>query len=376
MTAATTRDVDGATARNRNSFDAIRMFAASCVFFSHQIGMAGRIEPVLGPSGISLASTGLYIFFALSGYLIFMSLARDPRGSRFVTARLLRIYPGSVVSVLFCVALGASLSTLPLFEFWRSPMTWSYLAHNVAIVVTPTKLMLPGVFENARWPVVNGSIWTIKYELLCYLVIWCIDRLVLSCAVLRRGALLVMTIALIGGYVYQTSFYSLPKGNLFFVGFNTFNLLRFFMVFCAGASYAASEPLGERVRMTFLAVPGTLIVFGPTPAFAKAGVILFLTLLAIEVGRTPVFFSRIYRGLGDLSYGTFLYAYPIQNLITTRFYDGHNFATVTLMSFAVVLFCAFLSWHLVEKPALAVKDGIDSRRLSPTSTSPSCAACR
>lgn len=374
MTAAATRDADGPTARNRNSFDAIRMFAASCVFLSHQIGMAGHTEPVLGPSGISLASTGLYIFFALSGYLVFKSLARDPRGSRFVAARLLRIYPGSVVSVLFCVALGASLSTLPPPEFWRSPVTWSYLAHNAAIVVTPTKLTLPGVFDDARWPVVNGSIWTIKYELLCYAILWGVDRLVSSHAAVRRRALLAVTAALIGGYVYRTSFYPLPEGELFFVGFNAFNLIRFFMVFCAGASYAASEPLGERVRVAFLAVPGILIALGPTPAFAKAGVILLVTLLAIEVGRTPVFFSRIYRRVGDLSYGTFLYAYPIQNLVTTRFYDGQNLATVTLASFAAVLVCAFLSWHLVEKPALAVKDGIDGHRLALHSASPSGAA--
>ena len=365
---------DGQPTRNINSFDAIRMFAASCVFLSHQIGMAGYAEPVLGPSGISLASTGLYIFFALSGYLVFKSLSRDPRGSRFAAARVLRIYPGSVVSVLFCVALGAWMSVLPLSEFWRSSVTWSYLAHNGAIVVTPTKLTLPGVFDDARWPIVNGSIWTIKYELLCYLVLWGIDRLVSSHAVVRRRALLAMTAALIGGYVYRTSFYPLPEGDLFFVRFNAFNLIRFLMVFCAGASFAASEPLSEWLRVAFLAFPGALIVFGPTPAFAKAGVILLLTLFVIEVGRTPVFFSRIYRKVGDLSYGTFLYAYPIQNLITTRFYDGQNLAVVTAASFAAVLVCAFLSWHFVERPALAIKGRIDIRRRASPAVPPTIVA--
>lgn len=132
--------------------------------------------------------------------------------------------------------------------------------------------------------------------------------------------------------------------------------------------------MGERARVTFLAVPGILIAFGPTPAFAKAGVILLLTLVAIEVGRTPAFFSRLYRRVGDLSYGTFLYAYPIQNLVTTRFYDGRNLAIVTVSSFAAVLVCAFLSWHLVERPALAIKDRIDGRRLAPRPAPSGCAA--
>lgn len=347
---------------NRNSFDAIRMFAAICVFVSHEIGMAGYVEPLLGPSSISLSSTGLYIFFALSGYLVWKSLARDPRASRFLAARLLRIYPGSLVNVLFCILLGACISTSSSGDFWTDKTTWQYVAHNAAIIWTPTKLALPGAFDQARWSVVNGSVWTIKYELLCYLALWLSWAFLPARVPHQRYYLSAATAVLIATYVFRTSFCPLPEGEHFFSHFNAFNLTRFFMVFCAGATYAASEPLDERTRLAFLAVPAGLVVLGPSPAFAKAGVILLLTLFVIEIGRTPLLFSRTYRRFGDLSYGTFLYAYPIQNLMTERFYNGRNLVVVTLGSFVLVLCCAFLSWRLVERPALKLKDAMDRRR--------------
>ena len=163
---------------------------------------------------------------------------------------------------------------------------------------------------------------------------------------------------MISGYIYQTSTSSIPQGEEFFAKFNAFNLLRFMMVFCAGAYYAACEPLSERSRILFWAVPAVLITFGPTSASTKAGVLLLLALLAIEIGRTPLLFSRFYCRVGDMSYGRFLYAYPVQNSITTYFFNGHNFAVVTAASFGMTLICAIISWQLIEKPALRLKKNI------------------
>ena len=341
----------------RNSFDAIRMFAAFCVFYSHELGMAGYIEPPLGPLGITLSSTGLYIFFGLSGYLVSQSLARDPRILRFAAARLLRIYPAWIVNMLVCVILGSVVTSLPPGSFWSDAQTRTFLVHNLPILVTPTQFQLPGVLTEARWPVINGSIWTIKYELLCYGLLLGLDRL-LPMRVFGRTAMTALATALlVGAYIHHISTVPNPDGTVFFSRYNSFNLLRFFMTFLAGATYAASEPLSERTRVIFLLVPAALITFGPSPEFGRAGIILLLTLMVIELGKTRWLYSRTYRRIGDLSYGTFLYAYPVQNLVTTRLFDGHNFYLVVLLSAAGTLACAFLSWRFVEQPALRWKAG-------------------
>ncbi|SFD64370.1 Peptidoglycan/LPS O-acetylase OafA/YrhL, contains acyltransferase and SGNH-hydrolase domains [Bosea sp. CRIB-10] len=339
----------------QNSFDLIRLFAALCVLISHQLGMAGYPELPLGPLGIALASTGLYIFFALSGYLVCHSWLRAPSLRRFLKARVLRIYPAFIVNIGFCVLFGAMLTTLSASDYWLSAQTWRFIVLNAPILTVPTQFTLPGVFVDARWPIVNGSIWTIKYELLCYLASAALMLATGTRKALARNALAIVLFLLITAYVYRISVYEPPQGEAFFGYYNAFNLLRFFMTFAAGALYALSEPLSDRARLVFLAVPAALIIFGPSPEFSRAGIILLLVLLMIEVGKTEIFFSSAYRRVGDLSYGTFLYGYPIQNLLMTRYYNGSNFSIVTAATVTIVLAIAWLSWRLVEKPFLRNK---------------------
>ena len=339
----------------RNSFDAIRMFAAFCVFFSHELGMAGYVEPTLGPLGITLSSTGLYIFFGLSGYLVFRSLLRDPRPLRFIQARLLRIYPGWIVSMVFCVLLGAAVTTVPQAEFWRDPLTRHYLLHNVPILTTPTEFLLPGVFGTARWSAVNGSIWTVKYELLCYGLILGLSGLAAALRVRRAALLAIVTAGLVAVYIHHIATTPNPDSAVFFARYNDFNLIRFFMTFLAGSLYAACEPLSERARLLFLLVPAGLVTLGLSPDFARAGIVLLLTLAVIELGKSPLLFSRAYRRVGDLSYGTYLYAYPVQNLVTSRLFDGQNLSLVVAVSLVLILGLAYLSWRFVERPCLALK---------------------
>lgn len=347
----------------RNSFDAVRISAALCVLIGHQFDLAGYYlpgfaQPVIWPLGLKMSDVGLYVFFALSGYLIRQSLAADPRPGRFIAARVLRIYPGAVVNTLLCVVFGAVDTTLQPAAFWHDPQTVSYLAHNLPILNVPTQFQLPGVLADARWPAVNVPIWTLKYELLSYILLLVVDRLTPRRRAATRGVITALAVASAAGFVYIRIRPMANAPGLDSLGtFYAVHLVRFLTVFFAGAMYAAFEPLARGVRLSLAVALGGLILLWPSSEPGRLGAMLLVVLLAIEVGRSPYLFSRLYRRIGDLSYGTYLYAFPIQLMTLTRWLDGSNFALVTAADIGLTLGCAFLSWHLVERPALRFKRG-------------------
>jgi peptidoglycan/LPS O-acetylase OafA/YrhL len=340
-------------AHRQNSFDTIRMIAAFCVFYGHQLTLSGYTEPVSFAGRIALSSLGLYVFFALSGYLVYQSLARDSTLVRYAQARVLRIYPAYIVNILFVAALGCVFTSLPLGEYLTAPGTLRYVFINLPIVATPTQFSLPGVFEEARWQTVNGSIWTVKYEILCYVLLFILYRVIKKDFL--RYALVVFAILLIANHVYHISNFALPAPEQFFAEYTYFNVSRFFMTFFFGSLLAAWEPISSRALFWLLAALALVVGFFPDPEVVKVGTILLLTVLVVTIGKTRLLFSTWYRRLGDLSYGFFLYAYPIQNAIWTYYSQGRGFYTVALVTGLTIFACALLSWHLVEKPMLALK---------------------
>jgi peptidoglycan/LPS O-acetylase OafA/YrhL len=345
--------------QRRNSFDAIRLIAAFGVFYGHQLLIAGGSDTVIGPIGI--ASLSLYAFFALSGYLIHQSLVRDSSLQRYARARVLRIWPAFVVNLWFCVAVGAAITVLPLAEFLSAGATLRYIGINLTIVMTPTQFFLPGVFENQVWRPINGSIWTIKYEILAYVAAFLLYRL--GGRSHQQKLLGVLVALLVVNYVLCFKVFG-PRfpaavfgrdGLAFFAEYNYYNVSRFFLAFFFGALLAACEPLSVRLRLVLMAaIIGVIAVFHGTD-FERLGTILLLCLIVVELGKSRLLWSAVHRRLGDVSYGFFLYAYPIQNYIWSYHSADRDFHAVTFIAAILIFACALLSWHFVERPMLARK---------------------
>ena len=152
-----------------NAFDLIRIFAAGAVLLSHSFPLTGLEEPTVGRNS-TLGSFAVWVFFSLSGYLVAASLTHTATLSEFAKKRLLRVLPALVFFVLCgTLIIGPMLSTLDLTTYFTHPKTWSYLVVNPAFGLQSE---LPGVFEKNVFPSeFNGSMWTIKYELLMYAIL-------------------------------------------------------------------------------------------------------------------------------------------------------------------------------------------------------------
>jgi peptidoglycan/LPS O-acetylase OafA/YrhL len=67
---------------------------------------------------------------------------------------------------------------------------------------------------------------------------------------------------------------------------------------------------------------------------------------------------------GDFSYGTYLYAFPIQQMLQTPFGASLSLASYICTSFALSLIAGIASWHLVEKHFLGYRAGRSLRAAS------------
>src|SRR5260370_35969760 len=163
--------------RRANNFDALRLIAALSVVFSHAFLIADGSEarePFVWLTGNQciLGVVGVFVFFIISGYLVTESWCRSPMPGRFALARAVRIYPGFIVNVVLCAfVMGPLISALPLPAYFSGPELGHFLVKTLALETGP--LALPGVLfaNNSVGLHINGSLWTLHYEVMMYLMV-------------------------------------------------------------------------------------------------------------------------------------------------------------------------------------------------------------
>ena len=298
------------------NFDVMRLIAALLVVVSHTFPLAG--QPALTIRGVEdLGALGVSVFFVISGYLVAASYVRDPKS--YLLKRVLRIEPGLIASLVVTVVLLSFVTTAPQAEYWRAGAL--YVVRNALLY--PATYELPGVFEGvAMAGVVNGVLWTLRLEFTFYLVLWAIRArlaLVLGLLAACTAVFVVMTFThpnWADDRVTRIAFLAARNGLLFFAG-------------------AAVQLLGWRIPVWLGA--GSVVAFPFIGPLALPTAVLGLA----RPGKLPA----------DLSYGVYIYAFPLQQLLAA--YGQLNVATAVL---AVVPF-ALMSWFLIERPALKLKPG-------------------
>jgi peptidoglycan/LPS O-acetylase OafA/YrhL len=107
------------------------------------------------------------IFFAISGFLVTPSLLRTGNVVDYSMHRVVRIFPGLIVNVgLTMLILGPILTTHTLSAYFADSHTYLYAKNILTLMVN----YLPGVVARDGSPAsVNGALWTLHFEVLCYI---------------------------------------------------------------------------------------------------------------------------------------------------------------------------------------------------------------
>jgi peptidoglycan/LPS O-acetylase OafA/YrhL len=321
-----------------NNFDLLRLLAALSVIFSHAFLLAENSQdhdPLMIITGgqTILGLVGVFTFFTISGYLISQSFEATPSPWVFLAKRALRIFPGLIACLLVCVfVIGPAVTSLPLSDYLTRPQTYLFLLHNAVLDVDYNRL--PGVefWHNNIGGIVDGPLWSLPSEALLYLVL-CVLGL---CRLITVSATVIMIA--IGTVCLEID----TSGEL--IG-STGWLMGFF---AAGmCCYRLRGPRFFERRWIWLAVAG-LVISVPArvfvPAFAVCGSFLIIR-LALEPRLPPIRAARF----GDLSYGLYIYGWPIEQCVVYASGDEIAWWALFLVAVAIAVPTAFLSWHLVEK---------------------------
>jgi peptidoglycan/LPS O-acetylase OafA/YrhL len=336
----------------RNNFDLLRLLAAISVIFSHAFLLGeGRqdIEPLMWLTGgqTILGVVGVFVFFVISGFLVTMSFDATNSAPRFLMKRALRIYPGFIVCLLLsALVLGPLVTSLPAADYFRQPDTWPYVALN--LLMDADQNSLPGV-RFSFFPagaVVDGPLWTLPCEILMYLMVCAMGM----ARLLRLPAIVLL---IIGGMVCVWFDTTSIDGVWPSAGW----LLPFF---AAGmALYRLKDSGIFRPAIALIACAGLV---------ASAVLHLFVLLFPIFGGYLVIYLALEKRlplvpaaRWGDLSYGLYIYGWPVEQTVVKLSGGQAPWGKVFAISLPVAAALAFLSWHGVEKRALALKP----RRVAP-----------
>ncbi len=300
-------------------------------------------DPLYAVSGRVFSEISVCGFFVISGYLIHQSLERSRTVWSFLRKRLTRIFPGLIVAVIFvALIIGVLITTLTTTQYLGNKGTWLYIANNILLI--PRQPTLPGVFEHNPETAVNGSLWTLRYEVLFYILLC----LLFSASGQAKKWLLSISFLLctIGYFLLKHEVVVLPGGIHKFIFF-VFNLGSYFS---AGALLSLFPKWLQQWKAILLPVSAVLFLCSLLFWQQQLEVVGIISFSALIITFGLYYFPVLHysRLTGDISYGTYIYAYPIQQALLVWLTPQHA-VQLMLPSFVLAWIFGWLSWHLVEK---------------------------
>jgi peptidoglycan/LPS O-acetylase OafA/YrhL len=341
------------TKGRNNNFNLLRFVVAYFVLVSHSFSLVtgdSSTEPLKAIFNKSLGEIAVDIFFLTSGFLIIASLLSRNNIIAFVWARFLRIYPGLIVATLLTVfLLGPIVSDLSFVEYFTQFDTIKYLIRNMIILLN-LEYNLPGVFLNNPYAnTVNGSLWTLPYELKMYL-----SLLFMSVFFTIFSSKLGRNISVMCFTVITFILLTLQLVNSYFQLFGG-EYIRLYTMFFLGVCYFYHK---DKIKLSFKFFLLSSILLISTYWFPEMFFLVytvFMPYIVFYVVYLPKGKILNFNKLGDCSYGLYIYAFPIQQLII-HYYTGASILEVTVYSSIFTLILALISWHFVEKKALSYKN--------------------
>jgi peptidoglycan/LPS O-acetylase OafA/YrhL len=341
------------TGNRGNAFDAVRLVLATLVVLEHSYFLLEKSSLEDPLSLLSGAQTNcghfaVVMFFVISGFLVTRSLTHSRSVWHYLLKRVARIVPGFLVASAFgCLVVGP-LTSLDAGAFMRE-QSWRLLTVTVLAL---KQVAVTGALVGNPLPMVHGTLWTIKYEFDCYLILAILGALgLVRAAAPAILAYVALALALAAGAALGLPVVDRGIAALLISSPNQWpDLFPFFLA--GSAFYLWRHRIPKSPTLMAAAVAALGISFRVGGAWWALLICGTYTILFICLSAS----ADIYIGgrHTDLSYGVYLYGWPIQQLLI--FYFGPHLTPMTLFVVAVVATysVAWVTWTVIEEPTLGL----------------------
>lgn len=341
----TTKSLAQCVCGKQNNLDLFRFIAALLVIFSHAypicLGSTG-LDPLerFTSEQLSFGGLAVSVFFVYGGFLIAQSADRSKTARHYFVSRCLRIFPAlwfAVFTLAFII--GPLFSSLSTSAYFQSSDTYLYLLNGVLILRHP----LPGVFtHNVYNATVNGALWTLPIEFLCYI----------ACFIAYK----------LGFFQKKRFIWSLPIMIAFYFGMpqligadSILNAaLRPVVLFYIGIGfYVYREHISLRIPVALLCL-FIIIISIPLGILEYAFLLCFpYIMFTFGFGCRQIWPNFTKRG--EFSYGIYLWGWPIQQRLCVLF----QFTLSPFMNFLIATPLAILmgviSYYCIERYCIKLK---------------------
>ncbi len=346
LKAPTLREAYAAVDNRGPGFEVLRLVAASAVVLHHSLKIEHDIirdDWIYQYSGgyIQLGLLAVSVFFALSGFLVTPGLVKSGNVIGYLSRRFMRIMPLlTTIVVVTALVIGAIFSTLPPSEYYASSTTWSYLK----TITTFLSLQLPGVVDYDGGDTINGPIWTLHFEWMCYLLI-----AGLAAIHLLSKRWIFLALYVLAALTLYFTFSQAPAEDL---GGRLFAFLFLFGYFGAGVLFYLFNNVVRWSPLLMALTLVLLIAVYATP-FDYLFAPILTTYLVVGIGLVKFPETPLTTGV-DLSYGVYL-SHSVILMMLMNIYPFQSGLILFSVCLVLSYLTAFLTWNFIEAPALKYK---------------------
>jgi peptidoglycan/LPS O-acetylase OafA/YrhL len=339
------------TKKGANSYGIIRLVATILVIWTHSYRVVGGPEinePLLDFTGFSAGSHAVNVFFSLSGLMVAASWQRSRNIFDFLCARILRILPALIFANLIIIILCGTLITVMRDKFWSIENVSGFLWRT--IITFQSSATLAGVFNSNPWEnFINIPIWTIKYEIICYISL----IIIMKITDFDRRSQAHKTLILLS-IVASSAFIMASQGESSQFGFAG-NLARFLFAFYIGVAAWYERDIIQ-LRTDFLLFIWLVISVAVFIASTIAIPLVIIGTAYTAFWAGGFLLGRLQKAADrtDLSYGMYISGFFIQQWLILAFPQQTIFAN-TLSAVSLAAMFAWVSWNLIERPALKLR---------------------